>query len=384
MEKVINDTIETIKKTTKIITQPNLTSFIEVFNSKKRSVNKGLAPGSLVFIGNRKMEEPKISIIDYTNEHFEEKDLSVDNLKDLEKYKDAPTVSWINTDGLHETELIGEIGELFHIHPLLQEDILNTAQRAKFEDFEDYLFVTLKMLSINTNNKHLSSEQISMVIHKNFVLTFQEKEGDVFEAVRERIRTKRGKLRNVGNDYLAYALLDTIVDNYIYLLEYLGEHIADLELQLLKKPSDSLLNKINTHKQELHFISKAVRPVKEMIKGLIRSESVIIHNKTTPYLKDLLDIATHANETIETFREILSDYLNLYHTNLSTKLNEIMKVLTVFSAVFIPLTFIAGVSGMNFQHMPELSYSWGYHAVLALMGLVTIGMLIFLKMRKWF
>lgn len=377
-----NSITRTIKKTTKIITQPN--SFISVFNSKKRSVNKGLAPGSLVFIGNRKMERPKISIIDYTNDNFEENEIGLENLDVLEKYKDNPTVSWINTDGLHETKLIGDIGELFGIHPLLQEDILNTAQRAKFEDFEDYLFVTLKMLSINRNNKHLSSEQVSIIIHKNFVLTFQEKEGDIFEAVRERIRSKRGRLRNVGNDYLAYALLDTIVDNYTYLLEYIGENIADLELQLLKTPSESLLTKINTHKQELHFIAKVIRPVKEMIKGLIRAESPIVNKKTTPYLKDLLDITTQATETIETFREILSDYLNIYHTNLSTKLNEIMKVLTVFSAIFIPLTFIAGVYGMNFQHMPELSYTWGYPAVLAAMVAVTFGMLVFLKYRKWF
>ena len=381
MESTIS---KTIKKTTKIITPPNLNSFIGVFNSKKRSVNKGMAPGSLVFIGNRKMEEPKMSLIDYTNEHFEEKPLNKDNLTELEQYKNSNTVSWINIDGLHETELIGQIGEMFGIHPLLQEDILNTAQRAKFEDFEEYLFITLKMLSINRENKHLSTEQISFVIHKNFVLTFQEKEGDVFDAVRERIRTKRGKLRNVGNDYLAYALLDTIVDNYIYLLEYLGEHIADLEMQLLKRPSESLLTKINTYKQELHFIAKGVRPVKEMIKDLIRAESPIIHKKTTPYLKDLLDIATQSIETIESFREILSDYLNIYHTNLSTKLNEIMKVLTVFSAIFIPLTFIAGIYGMNFQHMPELDKEWGYPAVLVTMFLVALSMLAFLKFRKWF
>ncbi len=381
MESTIS---KTIKKTTKIITQPNLNSFIGVFNSKKRSVNKGMAPGSLVFIGNRKMEEPKISIIDYTNEHFEEKQIEKHDISELVSFKESNTVSWINIDGLHETELIGQIGEMFGIHPLLQEDILNTAQRAKFEDFEEYLFITLKMLSINRGNKHLSSEQISFVVHKNFVLTFQEKEGDVFNAVRERIRTKRGKLRNVGNDYLAYALLDTIVDNYIYLLEYLGEHIADLEMQLLKRPSESLLTKINTHKQELHFIAKAVRPVKEMIKDLIRAESPIIHKKTTPYLKDLLDIATQSIETIESFREILSDYLNIYHTNLSTKLNEIMKVLTVFSAIFIPLTFIAGIYGMNFQHMPELDKEWGYPAVLVTMFLVALCMLAFLKFRKWF
>ena len=379
-----NNISKTIQKTTKIIRQPNLNSIIGVFNSKKRSVNKGLAPGSLVFIGNRKMEQPKIRVMDYTNEHFEEKEIVLSNIDELHNYKNKDTVSWINIDGLHETELIGKVGEMFDIHPLLQEDILNTDQRAKFEDFENYLFVTLKMLSLNRENNHLSTEQISMIICKNFVITFQEKEGDVFEAVRERIRMKRGKLRNVGNDYLAYALLDTIVDNYIYLLEHLGEHIEDLEIQLLKKQTQQLLNKINTYKQELHFISKAVRPVKELIKEIIRSESPIIHKKTSPYLKDLLDIATQSTETIETFREVLSDYLNIYHTGLSSHLNEIMKVLTIFSAIFIPLTFIAGVYGMNFEYMPELQYKWGYPGVLSLMVIVGVAMFIFLKWRKWF
>ncbi|UZR98659.1 magnesium/cobalt transporter CorA [Chondrinema litorale] len=379
-----NSISKTIQNTTKKIRPPRLNSFIGVFNSKNRSVNKGLAPGSLVFIGNRKMNKPKVRIIDYTNEHFDEKELTLDEIDKLDDYKNSNTVSWINVDGLHETELIGKIGEMFDIHPLLQEDILNTDQRAKFEDFENYLFVTLKMLSINRDNNHLSNEQISIVIHKNFVLTFQEKEGDVFDAVRERIRLKRGKLRNVGNDYLAYALLDTIVDNYIYLLDHLGEHIEDLEIQLLKKQTQLLLNKINTYKQELHFISKAVRPVRELIKEIIRSESPIFHKKTYPYLKDLLDIATQATETIETFREVLSDYLNIYHTGLSTHLNEIMKVLTIFSAIFIPLTFIAGVYGMNFEHMPELHYKWGYPGVLTLMGIVGFAMFCFLKWRKWF
>jgi len=349
----------------------------------KRNRNKGKAPGALTFIGVKKMDKPRIRLFDYNNEALQERELEhID--ESLPYARNEQTVTWINIDGLHDTQLMETIEERFNIHPLAMEDILNTDQRARFEDYGNHLYITFKMLTTEGTQLKIMTEQISFVIGKGFVLTFQEQTGDVFEDVRNRIRLGLGRLRRVGNDYLAYALMDTIVDNYIYLLENFGEKIEDLELKVLDNPSERELEEVNTYKRELHLINKLVKPSKEAVKDMLRTASPLVNKKTFPFLKDLYDLNNHATELIDTFRTLLSDYLNLYHMSLSSRMNDVMKTLTIFSAIFIPLTFIAGVYGMNFEHLPGQGLQDGFYYSLMGMGLVGAGMVVFLKLKKWF
>ncbi len=349
---------------------------------KRRTETKGKAPGALVFIGRKKMDQSLIRLFHYNNEVLTEKQL--ESLEEALPYLERPGVNWINIDGVHDTSLIEKAGKLFAIHSLAQEDIMNTDQRARFEDYDDHLFVAMKMLEMYPDRYQVDAEHISFVIAKNFVLTFQERKGDVFEAVRQRIRNKHGRLRRVGNDYLAYALMDTIVDNYIYLTESLGEKIESLELKVIGRPGEMVLEEINNYKRELHYVSKLVKPAREMIKNLQRSPSSIIEKKTQPFLKDLTDIITQVTENLDTFRVLLSDFLNTYHMSLSNRMNDIMKTLTIFSAIFIPLTFIAGVYGMNFEYMPGLESQKGYFLTMIGMAGIGAGMAIFLRYKGWF
>lgn len=349
---------------------------------KKQHENKGLAPGSLVFIGKQKIEEPRIRLLDYDKEHLIE-----NQLKDISEGADlvnTDTVSWINIDGLHDTELIKQIGKSFNLHSLLLEDVLNTGQRPKMEDFDNCLFISLKMLRQDKEEEIILSEQLSMVLGKTFLLTFQERPGDVFDPVRERIRKHKGRIRISGIDYLAYALLDTVVDNYIHIVEELGERIEDLEVDILTDPTPEVMEKINHMKREMNYLRKSIRPVREAILELTRSESPLIHENTYPFLKDLHDLSTHAVEAIDTYREMLADHLNLYNTTVSNKLNDIMKVLTIFAAIFIPLTFIAGVYGTNFKYLPELEFKYSYFVFWAVLIAVAAFMVRYFKRQKWF
>ncbi len=348
---------------------------------KKREQNKGLPPGALVFIGQQKMEQPELYLIDYSKEHLEEK--PIQRLAELEALRASKTITWLNIDGIHDTELIREVGEFFSIHPLLLEDILNTGQRAKVAQIEDTLLITMKMLNFDRETSQVKSEQLSIVIHQHFLITFQERSGDTFEAVRERIRGAKGRIRHSGTDYLAYALLDTVVDNYIYLVEHLGENIEELELQILENPDKEVLGKINVFKRELQFLSKVMRPAKDIPRQLLREEVSGIEKKTEPFFRDLEDLLTHVIESLDTYRDLTSDYLNMYHTVMSTKMNDVMKVLTIFASIFIPITFFAGVYGMNFDFLPELHFKWAYPIFWAIVIGVVISMLLFFKRRKW-
>lgn len=348
---------------------------------KRRSKKAGLPPGTLVHIGDRKLEKVRITIIDYDEENFEQK--QADDIEECFQFKTKPTVTWINIDGLHDVELIEKIGRYYELHPLILEDILNTGQRPKFEDLDNYVFIVLKMLSYDEQSQSINSEQVSMILGRNFVLSFQENIGDVFEQIRERIRNSKGRIRKMGCDYLLYSLLDTIVDSYFSILERLGEKIELLEEQLVKEPSNKTLERIHRLKRELISLRKSVWPLRELISGLERSESELIKETTDVYLRDLYDHTIQVIDTVEGYRDMVSGMLDIYLSSISNKMNAVMKVLTIIATIFIPLTFIAGIYGMNFDYMPELRWKFGYTAVLLVMIGIGILMLILFKRKKW-
>lgn len=348
---------------------------------KDSKASVGHAPGDLVFIGEQKVDQVDLKLIDYDNEGI--KELKLKTIEDAATCKDKDTVSWINIYGLHDTGLINEIGELFKLHPLTLEDILNTGQRPKMEEYDDYLIFTLKMMSLDENLGKIRSEQVSIVLGATFLITFQERPGDVFEPVRNRIRKSKGRIRKRGCDYLAYALLDTIVDNYLIIIGRLGEKIEEIGSDLISNPSKELLTNIFTYKQEISYLRKSIRPTRDFILQMSRIDSDFLSEETTPFVKDLLDLSTQAVEIIDIYGEMLSDHLNVYDSITNNKLNEIMKVLTIFSVVFIPLTFIAGIYGTNFEYLPELKYKYSYFIFWGVLIITAIGMLGFFKRKKW-
>ncbi len=348
---------------------------------KKKEGTIGQVPGELVFIGEQKVSEATVKVIDYDQERLGEQELK--DIKDSLVYKETPTVTWINVNGVHDIELIREIGNGFGLHALALEDIVNTGQRPKMEEYDNHLFFILKMMRYDPELGRIRSEQLSMVLGETFLLTFQEQPGDVFEPVRERIRKQKGRIRKVGIDYLAYALLDTIVDNYLYIIERLGEQIEEIENEILDNPTQAVLGKINSYKREMNYLRKTIRPVREFILQLSRIDSDLVHETTSPFLKDLLDLANQAVEVIDTYRDMLSDHLNIYDSRVNSRLNEIMKVLTIFSAIFIPLTFIAGIYGTNFENVPELHFRYSYFIMWGVMIVVAGIMLRFFRRRGW-
>jgi magnesium transporter len=348
---------------------------------KKREESKGLAPGSLVFIGNKKVENIRIRVIDYDQSKLNEAQL--DDISKGKEFKETNTVTWINIDGLHDHIVMQEIGNIFDLHPLLLEDIMNTDQRPKLEEFDNCLFLVLKMLRYDKDKQVIIAEQLSMVLGRTFLLTFQEQPGDVFEPVRERIRKQKGRIRATGIDYLAYALLDTVVDNYISIIERIGEQIEDLDEEVLTNPKPVAMEKINTFKREMNYLRKSIRPLREAILQLLKLDSNLIKDDTFPFLKDLQDLMIHATEAIDTYREMLSDQLNIYNSSISNRMNEIMKVLTIFAAIFIPLTFFAGIYGTNFEYLPELHFKYSYFIFWGVMITVAIAMLSYFKRKDW-
>ncbi len=348
---------------------------------KKRSKKAGLPPGTLVHIGERKAEEIKITILDYDETQFQERFSKT--FDECFIFRDKSTVRWINVDGIHHVETLEKLGDCFGIHPLTLEDILNTDQRPKIEDFGDYLYIVLNMFSHNDKSSEILKEQISLILGPNFVLSFQEKEGDVFNPIRERIRSGKGRIRKMRADYLVYALLDSIVDSYFIILEKLGEEIEFLEEKLVAQPIPETLNIIHKLKREMLFFRKSVWPLREVISVLERGESQLIKGSTKIFLRDIYDHNIQMIDTIETLREMLSGMLDIYLTGISNRLNAVMKVLTIIATIFMPLTFIAGVYGMNFKFMPELEWRCGYPLILLTMFAIGISMLVYFKRKKW-
>jgi len=348
---------------------------------RKSKQKAGLAPGTLVYTGEKKVEKVRIRIIDYDATQLEEKE--ADAVEECFPFKDKPTVTWINIDGLHDLELIGKIGRQFGLHPLVLEDIVNTGQRPKLEDFEDHIFVVLKMLYYDQKKNELEAEQVSLVFGQNFVISFQERVGDIFEPLRERIRQNKGRVRKAGADYLAYTLIDSIVDIYFVILEQLGEKIENAEQELATNPTLETLQSIRAFKKEMIFLRKSIWPLREVVNSLERGESSLINESTLIYLRDVYDHTIQIIDTVESYRDMLSGMLDVYLSSISNRMNEVMKVLTIFASIFIPLTFIAGIYGMNFAFMPELGWWWGYFGVLLVMAVVAIALIVYFKRRRW-
>jgi magnesium transporter len=348
---------------------------------KKTSKKAGLPPGTLVHIGERKTETAQITLIDYDETQFTQE--QVKTVEECFPFKDKPTVTWINIDGLHDVKIIEKLGSHFNLHPLLLEDILNTEQRPKMEDFGDYIFLVLKMLRYEDKTKQIEAEQVSLILGPNWVITFQEREGDVFNAVRERIKKGKSRIRKMGSDYLTYALVDAIVDNYFIILEEFAEAIEDTETELATNPTRETLQTIRTMKREMVFLRKSVWPLRELVSSLERGGAPLIHESTGIYLRDVYDHTIEVIDTVESFRDMISGMLDIYLSSISNRMNEVMKVLTIFAAIFIPLTFLAGVYGMNFEYMPELKWHWGYFGVLIIMASVASVMLVYFRRKRW-
>jgi len=348
---------------------------------KDRTKAKGQAPGSLVFIGNQKMDNPVIQLIKYDSETFEE--LELKTVDEIAPYLSANGVHWINIYGIHDLKMMKRLGEIFNIPALLLEDILDTDQRPTYQDGETYDAFILNMLHHDKTVNRIGSEQITLFLGENYLLTLQEKRGDVFTSVRERIRKSRGKIRQNGNDYLAYVLLDTIVDNYTFLIEQLGRKVEELEDQIFGKRDTKIVEHIYKFKTELNFLRKTVRPVKDMIIYLLKTENSYFHESNRQYLKDLYGLVEQSTEAIELYNNLVSDQLNVYNSSVSNGMNEVMKVLTIFASIFIPLTFIAGIYGMNFEFMPELKYKYAYGIFWLVILLVGGGLLLYFKRKKW-
>lgn len=336
----------------------------------------------MVFIGTQKIDEPYINYREYDETDMSlEKDIAFNDLPANRKHK----VQWYNVVGLHDSTFMREVAERLNVHPLAMEDVMNTGQRAKFEEFNEHLFITLKMLQFDQEKLLVTTEQVSFIFNRDYLITFQEEPGDTFDPIRRRLENPNGMIRKNGPGFLAYALIDSIVDNYIYLIESIGEKVDDLELKVLENKEKDLLQQINAYKRELHFIMKVTKPVRDLVLQLQRSQTDLMDMETArPYITDLEGLITHAIESAETYRTLLTDYLNLYHSSMSTKMNDIMKVLTIFSAIFIPLSFFAGVYGTNFQHFPELEYRYSYPIFWGFMLLIALTMLWFFKRKDWF
>ena len=347
----------------------------------KTSDKAGLPPGSLVHVGEKKIEDTKISVIDYNETQHDE--LVVKTVEECFPFKDSPTVTWINIDGLHDTDVIKNIGNHFGLHSLVQEDILHTGQRPKLENLDDYLFVTLKMLDYDTESEEVNAEQVSLILGRNFVISFQERAGDIFYFVRNRIRNGRGRIRRRGADYLLYALIDSIVDNYFSILERYGERLEILEEELTENPTRETLHVIHALKKEMILLRRSVWPLRELISGMEREESTLISEPIHVFIRDLYDHTIQVIDSVDTMKEILSGLQDLYLSSVSNKMNEVMKVLTIFASIFIPLTFFAGIYGMNFEHMPELKLRWAYPALWIFLISVALGLLSYFRRKKW-
>ena len=350
---------------------------------KHTSEKQGLPPGSLTYVGERGSSNTIISVIDYDGDIFDEK--LVETAEHCYPLKETNTVSWINVDGLKDVKIISMIGQHFGLDPLMLEDILNTEQRPKVEVFGDHFFFTLKMLSYHKKNRQIEAEQVSFVLGRNYVISFQEYPGDIFEPVRNRLRNKWGNIRYQHSDYLVYALIDVVVDNYFIILDSLGheiEKIEDIVFEGQKRVEDPM-KIIQQNKRQIQILQRSIHPLREAITKLQRNESNLIHKHTLKYFNDVRDHTIQVIENIDSYRDLNVSVQDVYLSSLSHKMNQVMQVLTIISTIFIPLTFISGVYGMNFKYMPELSSKFGYWSVLGIMGLISGIQLYFFRKKGW-
>jgi len=349
---------------------------------KKKQSNVGLAPGTLVHVGEKKAEKVVIRAWVYNSEKLIEKELKT--VEECQALKGQPGMNlWINVDGLDQIGIIEKLGSYFGVHPLTLEDVLNTGQRPKMEDYDSYIYAVLKMMILDEKRKEIIIDQVSIIFGSNYILSFQERERDVFNPIRDRLKNPASRLRKNGVDLLAYSLMDAVVDNYFLILEHVGEEIENLEEELIVDPVPETLKAIQKHKRDMITLRRSVWPLRELINSLQRTESELINETTQLYLRDVYDHTIQLIDSIEAFRDILSSMVDVYLSSLSNRMNDVMKVLTIIATIFIPLTFIAGVYGMNFEYMPELEWRWGYPAVMLGMAMVGISMVLYFKKRRW-
>jgi len=339
----------------------------------------GAPPGTIVYYGEDRTDKVKITLIEYNEGEVIEKDFY--DLSECVEHVNPNMVKWINVDGIHDVSLIEKIGKQFNIHPLTLEDIVNTNQRPKFEDYDNYVVAIMKMIYYDTE---LRSEQLSVVLMEGMVISFQEVYGgDAFDLIRTRIRQGKGRIRRMGADYLAYALIDAVVDCYFTILEKIGDKIEVLEDELISDPTKETMQQLHHMKREMIFVRKAVWPMRELINNLERSETELIRPTTDVYLRDVHDHTVRVIDTVETYRDLLSGMMDIYLSSVSNRMNEVMKVLTIITTIFVPVTFIAGVYGMNFDYMPELHSKWGYPLTWAVMIVIIVCLLIYFRKKKW-
>jgi magnesium transporter len=358
-------------------------------NKKRWKVSKklGMRPGSIIYVGTEHKEKVSIDIIDYTETDYQEKKSA--DIEDCFKYRDKSSMTWINVNGIHEPVIVEKIGAHFGIHELALEDIVNTGHRPKMEEGENYIFIVLKMLYQYQEGEGLTAEQVSVLFGPGWVITFQETGKDVFDYIRQRIKKTTPRVRLITSDYLAYALVDAVVDHYFVILENIGEKIEELEDEIAERPDPGSLEKIRELKKQLIFMRRSVWPLREIVGTFDRTESDLINDSTGPYLRDLYEHVVQVIDTVETYREMVSGLLDLYHTGVSNRMNEVMKVLTIFATIFIPLGFLAGVYGMNFDtaispyNLPELGFRYGYLFFWGMVIIVVAGLLFYFKRKKW-
>ncbi|MDY6904616.1 MAG: magnesium/cobalt transporter CorA [Thermodesulfobacteriota bacterium] len=349
---------------------------------KKSRKKVGAPPGTLVHVGEKQTHRVDITLTEYDGETLSEKQIpDVDAL--IRETTGKEMVRWIDINGIHDVSIIEAMGQAFQIHPLVLEDILNTGHRPKLEAQENYVYIVLKMIQFDDEKDQIQSEQLSLLLGDGFVISFQEKPGDVFDAVRERLRSGKGRIRKNGCDYLVYALLDAVVDYYFLALENFSDRIEAMEEVLMEDPSPRILEAIHASKREMIFLRKQIWPLRDIVGQLRKGEVPYVQSLNRMFYDDVYDHMIQAVEITESFRDMLSGLQDLYLSTISFKMNEVMKVLTIIATIFIPLTFIAGIYGMNFQYMPELTWRWGYGAVWLVMGVVALGLFFYFKKKRW-
>lgn len=350
-------------------------------NSQKH-FEVGLPPGSLVFTGNQKMEKVELHQLRYNADSFQEEHLDNHALTILPTVKTGQ-VNWLDVRGIHDTNLITSLGQFFELHPLILEDIVDTQQRPKFEEYEKGIFLLLKAFTFDIQQKKIVPEQIGIYFRTDLVISFQEDGTDIFSAVRQRLKNSKGKIRLRGADYLAYALVDNVVDSYYVLLNHLEEAVEDLEEAILKHPTKEIKSAIHLLKKEITHLRKLVMPLREAINQFSKSESELIKESSHFFIRDLYDHIIQAMDNIDTYREILNGLQDLYVSEISFKMNQGMQLLTIITTIFVPLSFLAGLYGMNFVYMPELQYTNGYFILLGVMTLIAVGFILWFKRKRW-
>jgi len=344
-----------------------------------RSKKSGLPPGTVIYVGKEKPVKTTVNVISFNDNQIIEKE--VKEIEESFSFKDKTMVTWINIDGLQQVDIIKKVGKEFNLHPLVLEDIANTGQRPKIEDFSNYIFAVLRM--IHYTQEEIKTEQVSLLFSDNWVLSFQENRGDTFDSIRTRLRASESRIRKRGTDFLVYSLIDSIVDNYFVVLEKIGERIEEIEDELISNPVPETLKKLHDLKRAMILLRKSVWPLREVISRLERWDSKLIKKSTDIFLRDVYDHTIQVIDAIESFRDMLSGMLDIYLSSISNRMNEVMKVLTIIATIFIPLTLVAGIYGMNFKYMPELGWDGGYPFVLLFMLGIGVVMLFYFRRKKW-